>query len=65
MLGTGKATRFVKLESARQVSHPDTEAFIAAAIELSKVPLPKSGKGGVIIKSAADKKKSATKARKH
>jgi len=64
LLGTGKATRFVQLESARQVSHPDTEAFIAAAIELSKVPLPKSGKGGVIIKSAADKKKSATKARK-
>jgi hypothetical protein len=64
LLGTGKATRFIQLDSARQVAHRDTEAFIVAAIGLSKVPLPKSGKGVVIIKSGPGKKKPARKAKK-
>ncbi len=59
LLGKGKATRFVELDSANRVGHPDIEAFIAAAIGLSKVPLPRKGKGAVIIKS------SATTRRKH
>jgi len=59
--GSGKATRFVALESAAKVRNPDIEAFIVAAIGLSRVPLPSSGKGRVILKtnrSAATKKKA-------
>lgn len=49
--GAGKQVRFVRLESARQLAHPDVEAFIAAAIDLAKVPLPSKGKGALIIKT--------------
>ena len=38
--GSGKQTRFVRVETVKQLAHPDVEAFIAAAIELSSVPLP-------------------------
>jgi hypothetical protein len=49
--GSGKQTRFVRLESTRQLTHPDVEAFIAGAIDLSRVPLPTRGKGSLIIKT--------------
>ena len=48
--GSGKMTRFIPLESARQLSTPDVKGFIAAAISLSKIPFPKS-KGTLIIKT--------------
>jgi hypothetical protein len=67
LLGKGKATRFVRLESARQLKHPDVAAFIAAAIGLSNVPLPAEGKGSVTIKtnqSAAAKRRTGPKAKK-
>ena len=58
LLGSGKQTRFVRVEAARQLAHPDIKAFIAAAMDLSK-PLPSQGKGSLIIKTfkAAAKKK--------
>ena len=49
--GTGKQTRFVRVESAAQLAHPDMEAFIAAAIDRSSIPLPSEGKGSLIIKT--------------
>lgn len=64
LLGKGKATRFVELESASRVKHPDVEAFIAAAIGFSEVPLPPKGKGAVIIKSSAATKRPAKKRKK-
>ena len=51
LLGSGKQTRFVRLETARQLANPDVEAFIAAAIDHAKVPLPSKGKGSLIIKT--------------
>jgi hypothetical protein len=51
LLGSGKQTRFVRLETARQLAHPDVEAFIAAAIDHASVPLPSKGKGSLIIKT--------------
>ena len=59
LLGSGKMTRFVWLESARQLANPDVEAFIAGATDQSKVALPSNGKGSLIIKTnkmAAKKK---------
>jgi len=49
--GSGKLTRFIRVEAARQLAHPDVEAFIAAAIDHSGVPLPSEGKGSLIIKT--------------
>jgi hypothetical protein len=66
--GSGKQTRFIRLETARQLAHPDVEAFIVAAIGLSKVSLPSQGKGSLIIKTnkmlAAKKKRPRRKAAK-
>ena len=61
LLGSGKQVRFVGVESARQLSHPDVEALIAAAIDRSKFPLPSKGKGEVMIRGAAAKKKARPK----
>src|SRR4249920_1332218 len=38
--GSAKQVRFVRVESVRQLAHPDVEAFIAASIDLARVPLP-------------------------
>lgn len=59
--GSGKQTRFVELEAARRLAHPDVEALIAATMDQAKIPLPAKGKGRLVIKSAAAKKRAARK----
>jgi hypothetical protein len=54
--GSGRQTRFIRLETAGQVAHPDIEALIAAAIEHATVPLPSSGIGSLMIKSDSTKR---------
>jgi hypothetical protein len=54
--GTGKQVRFLQVEAASQLAHPDVEALIAATIEQARVPLPSKGKGSLIIKSDDAKK---------
>ena len=49
--GSGKQTRFIQVESASQLAHPDVEALIAATIDQARIPLPSKGKGSLIIKS--------------
>jgi hypothetical protein len=49
--GSGKLTRFIQLETAKKLAHPDVKAFIAATIDLASVPLPSKGKGSLIIKT--------------
>jgi len=57
LLGSGKQTRFIQVEAASQLAHPDVEAFIADTIEQARIPLPLEGKGSLIIKSSAAAKK--------
>jgi hypothetical protein len=60
--GSATQVRFITLGSARQVAHPDVEALIAGAIKLSATPLPRTGRGSVIIRTdGTQKKKKATK----
>ena len=61
LLGSGKQTRFVQVEKASQLANPDVEALIAATIEQARVPLPPKGKGSLIIKSPAAKKRPRRK----
>lgn len=49
--GSGKLNRFIRVEAAAQLAHPDVEAFIAAAIDHSSVALPSEGKGSLVIKT--------------
>jgi len=63
--GSGKQVRFIRLETVKHLAHPDVEGFITAAIEHSRVPLPSTGKGSLIIKTnktGAAKKKPRRKA---
>ena len=62
LLGSGGQARFVPVEAASQLAHRDVEALIAAAVDRSTAPLPSQGKGGLIIKSTAAKKRSQRKA---
>lgn len=62
--GSGKQTRFLRLEAASQLADPDVEALLAAATAHASVPLPSQGKGSLIIKTnktLAAKKRRAPK----
>jgi hypothetical protein len=56
--GSGKQARFVRVETARQLAHPDVEALIVAAIDHASVPLPSTGRGRLIIRTAAARQRS-------
>jgi len=64
LLGAGKQTRFIRLESANVLADPVIEALIAAAIARSKVPLPARGRGELIIRSVSAKQRPRRRARK-
>jgi hypothetical protein len=57
LLGSGRQTRFIRVETARQLADPDVEALIVAAIDLNGIPLPSTGGGKLIIRTDAAKKK--------
>ena len=57
LLGSGTQNRFIRVESARKLSHPDVEALIAAAIDQAKIRLPAKGRGRLIIRSVAAKQR--------
>lgn len=57
LLGAGKQTRFIRIEAASQLAHPDVEALITAAIDRAKTPLPAKGRGRLIIRSVAAKQR--------
>ena len=55
LLGSGKQARFVQVETASQLAHPDVEALIAAAVDRASVPLPSKRMSRLIIRGAAAK----------
>jgi len=64
LLGSGKQTRFIRLESARRLANPDVQALIATAIGRAKTPLPATGHGKLIIRSVAAKQRPRRKSSK-
>ncbi|HEY6765308.1 MAG TPA: hypothetical protein VI386_11095 [Candidatus Sulfotelmatobacter sp.] len=64
LLGSGKQNRFIRLESAQVLEHPEVEELIAAAADQAKAPLPESGRGKLIIRSVAAKQKARRKPEK-
>lgn len=57
LIGSGNQTRFIRLESAAVLDRPEVEALIAAAIARGKTPLPKTGRGRLIIRSVSAKQR--------
>jgi len=64
LLGKGSQARFVQVQASSQLAHPDVKALIAAAVDRSTAPLPAKGKGALIIKLTAAKKRSQDKPKK-
>jgi hypothetical protein len=64
LLGSGSQTRFIRLESASRLSHPDVEALIQTAIARAKKPFPDSGRGKLLIRPIAVKQRPRQRALK-
>lgn len=62
--GSGKMARFLRVDAADRLEHPDVEALIVAAIEHATVPVPSEGKGKLVIQSSAAKRRPRKKSTK-
>ena len=59
--GSGVQNRFIRLDSAKTLAGPEVEAVIAAAVAQMRVPLPKTGRGRLIIRSVSAKQRPRSK----
>jgi hypothetical protein len=59
--GSGVQNRFIRLESAKTLARPEVEALIAAAVAQMRVPLPRTGRGRLIIRSVSAKQRPRSK----
>jgi hypothetical protein len=57
LLGSGKQTRFIRLDSADRLSRPEVESLLAAAVAQSKTPLRSAGRGRLVIRSVSVKQR--------
>lgn len=62
LLGAGKQTRFIQIESLKTLKLPDTEGFMAGAAATAKTPFAPAGGGKLIIKTSSAKPGSRRKA---
>jgi hypothetical protein len=61
--GSGNQGRFIRFESPRTVREPAVKALLKAAAMHARTPLPRSGRGTLIIKSIAPRRRSRSAAR--
>jgi hypothetical protein len=64
LLGSGKQTRFIWIESPGTLILPEVEALLEAATDRAKIPLRPGGRGELIIKSTAAKRRLSRKPRR-
>ena len=57
LLGSGKQTRFIRLESAEKLDDPDVAALLTAAVKQSRVPFRSTGASRLVIRSVSAKQK--------
>ena len=53
LMGSGKQTRFIQVETANRLKHPEVEALMAATIDLASVPLAPKGRGKLVTKTSS------------
>ena len=61
LLGSGKQTRFIRIESPRTLILPEVEAMLETVIDRAKAPIHPGGRGKLIIKSSAAKRRPKRK----
>lgn len=59
--GGGNQVRFLRLPTAKTLAEPAVESLLRAAIKHGEVPLPKTGRGKLIIKSISAKQRPRRK----
>jgi hypothetical protein len=64
LLGSGKQTRFIRIESPGTLKRPEVEALVATTIDRAKRPFPPRGRGKVIIKSTSAKRTPKPKSKR-
>jgi hypothetical protein len=57
LLGGGNQGRFLRLESAAMLDQRQIDELVASAIEEGETPLPRSGRGHIVIKSVSRTKR--------
>jgi hypothetical protein len=57
LTGSGKQTRFLRLETADVLDRPEVRALMAAAIARSRVPLRATGASKLVIRSVSAKQR--------
>ncbi len=57
LLGAGNQGRFMRVESPATLERPEVRALLKAAIAEARAPLPKTGKGTLVIKSISKKQR--------
>ena len=57
LLGSGNQNRFLRLESPATLLRPPVQALIRAAVEQARRPLPKTGRGRVIVRLIAPRQR--------
>jgi hypothetical protein len=60
--GSGKQTRFLRLESATDLKRPRVDALLDQAVANSKSPFAEAGRGRLIIRSISSKQRPRTRA---
>ena len=62
LLGSGAQNRYIRIESTATLTRPEVEELIGAAIGHAERPLPKSGRGKLVIRAISKKQKPRRKA---
>jgi hypothetical protein len=57
LLGSGKQTRFLRVESLDRLDRPEVAALLQLAADRAKTPLPKKDGGKLIIRSVSVKQR--------
>lgn len=57
LLGGGNQGRFVRLDSAATLDLPEIDELLDAAIREGETPLPRTGRGHIVIKSVSPKQR--------
>ena len=61
LVGSGKQTRFLRLESAAVLERPEVVALLGVAAAQAKAPVPATGHGKLIIRSVSAKQRPRRK----
>ncbi|MDB4878486.1 MAG: hypothetical protein JWM41_4932 [Gemmatimonadetes bacterium] len=57
LLGSGKQTRFIRIESAAVLQRPEVDTLLTAAVAGAKTPFQASGRGTLLIRSVSAKQR--------